>query len=427
MTYSVPSPETITRVVLDNGIRVMVYENFAAQSVVIKGLLNAGAIFDTPEQTGLAAITAWMLMRGTQKRDFDTINAALEDIGADLGISAGGHRVNFSGKALAEDLPLLVDVLSDALRHPTFPSDQAELLRGQIITSLQYSQTDTRYRAGRAFREMLYPSDHPYHRSVRGTLQTVPLLSVEAMRTFHQRTYGPNEMIVVVVGAVKAADAIAVVRERLEDWRNPDQTIDPPLPTITPNGKGKRMFVPLPGKSQSDIVMGVVGPSRYAPDYTPANLANSILGVFGMMGRIGEVVREQHGLAYYASSHIEGGHGPSPWSVSAGVNPANVERAVQYITAELRRIISEPVTDQELEDIQAYYTGYLPLQLEMNDGIATTLLNMECYGLGLDYLVNYHSRIYSLTKTDLLKAAQHYLNPDALVIAVAGPEAKQTE
>jgi zinc protease len=419
---SLPASHNITRVTLDNGVTVLVYENHAAQSVVLAGSLRAGSQYEDSTKNGLASFTTSALMRGTEQRDFDTINSALEDIGADLNISAGVHRTNFFGKSLAEDLPLLVDLLADMLRHPTFPPVQVERLRGEVVTGLQIRQQDSRYRANRAFYENVYPPEHPYHRSTRGTLDTVPMLQIEDMHAYHRRVFGPDGMIVVIVGAVNTADAVAIVRSCLEDWRNDDQPLALALPPVQPPKDTQRVFVPLPGKTQSDIVMGVAGPPRSAPDYHAAQLVNSVLGQFGMMGRIGQSVREDLGLAYYAGSSVEGGLGPGPWSVSAGVNPANVELALDRIIEELRRIVSEPVTGDDLADVQSYYTGHLPLQLESNEGIAGAILNIETFNLGLDYLLTYRDKIYSLTTDDLLRAARRYLHPDTLVISVAGPE-----
>lgn len=421
---SLPGPHNITRVALDNGITVLVYENYAAQSVVLAGSLRSGSLYEPPALNGLASITTRALMRGTETRDFDAINSALEDIGADLDIQAGVHRSNFFGKSLAEDLPTLTGVLADALQRPTFPSAQVERLRGEIITGLKIRQHDTRYRANRAFHELLYPPEHPYHRSVRGTLDTVPALSIEAMRDFHRTRFGPAGMIVVIVGAVPAADAIEFVRRAFENWGNPDQPDAPPLPAVPLPQQTRRQFVPVPGKTQSDLVLGTVGPARGAPDYYAATLANSVLGQFGMMGRIGDKVREELGLAYYAGSSLDAGLGAGPWSVSAGVNPANVEPALEAIVTELDRLIREPVSEQDLDNVQSYYTGRLPLQLESNEGIAGTLVNIETYGLGLDYLLRYRDTIMRLTREDLLAAARRYLNPNALVVAVAGPEAR---
>ena len=425
-TLSLPGAHNITRVTLENGTTVLVYPNYAAQSVVLSGSLRSGSLYEDPVDSGLAALTASGLMRGAARRDFDAINIALEDNGADLDVSSGVHRTGFYGKALAEDLPLLVDLLADVLREPTFPDVQVERLRGEIITGLKIRQQDTRYRANRAFSETLYPPEHPYHRSVRGTLETVPTLTTDKLRAFHRRTYGPRDMVVVVVGAVEPDTAIKTVRARFADWQNADQPAEAPLPPLPPLVETRRAFVPLPGKTQSDLILGVIGPPRFAADYQAANLANSVLGQFGMMGRIGQSVREELGLAYYAGSSLDGGLGPGPWSVSAGVNPANVDLAIERIVDELRRIIDEPVSEEDLQDVQSYYTGHLPLQLESNEGIAGTLVNIETYGLGLDYLVNYRATIRALTRDDLLQAARRYLNPDALVIAVAGPDGAES-
>ncbi|HYO88152.1 MAG TPA: pitrilysin family protein [Candidatus Limnocylindrales bacterium] len=418
---SLPNAQTITRVALSNGITVLVYPTFAAQSVVIAGHLRAGSLFEAPAQGGLASMTAFGLMRGTQHRDFFTLHDALEAIGADLGISASGHLASFSGKALAEDLPTLLDILADTLRAPAFPDAQIERLRGEIITGLKIRDQDTRYQANRLFDELLYPENHPYHHPLRGTLETVTTLTPAALRDFHARYYGPRGMNVAIVGAVDVDAAVEAVRTRFADWSNPDQPAPPALPEIPPASGVRRGLRTIAGKTQSDIALGVVGPSRFADDYQAAVIANSILGQFGMMGRIGASVREDLGLAYYAYSNIEGGLGPGAWSVMAGVNPANVDLAIGRIQDELRRLISEPVGAEDLADNQAYFTGRLPLQLESSEGVAGSILNMELYELGLDYLLNYRDLMMRLTADDLLAAARRYLDPERLAIGVAGP------
>jgi zinc protease len=421
---SLPSSQNITRVTLNNGITVLVYEKFDAQSVVLAGSLRVGSLFETAPQNGLAALTASALLRGGAKRDFNAINEALENIGADLDLSGNVSTTSFSGKSLAEDLPVLVDVLADVVQHPTFPEAQVERLRGEILTGLQYRTQDTRYRANRAFYEALYPEHHPYHYSTRGSVETVAKLTIDDLKQFHGKFYGADGMIVVIVGAVKADDALEIVRKQFENWTNVNQPEAPALPPLAPITIPKRQVVALPGKTQSDLVLGLPGPSRFAPDYQAASLANSVLGQFGMMGRIGRSVREELGLAYYAYSSLDGGFGPGPWSAAAGVNPANVELAIDRIREEIARLTREPVGEDDLADNQAYHVGHLPLQLESNEGIAYALRNIEMYGLGLDYLVNYKDMIYGLTRADLLTAANRYLDPDKLVVGIAGPEMK---
>ena len=417
---SIPNADNITRRQLDNGMTILVYENPAVQSVNIMGSIHAGGIYESPARNGLASLVGGALMTGTASRDFDRIHGALEDIGADLGFRGHLHKLGFSGKSLAEDLPTLIDVAKNALRHPTFPDEHVERLRGERLTWLQYSSFDTRYRASKAMREALYPQPHPYHYGTSGSEDSIATISAKDLRRFHSEQYGPRGMILVIVGAVKADDAVELAGEAFGDWRIDSQPGVRQVERPVENGCASRQIVVVPGKTQSDICMGVFGPPRLADDYVPAQLANSILGEFGMMGRIGKSVREEKGLAYYAYSRLGGGHGPEPWTVSAGVNPENVDLAIASVLEEVERLTSETVSDDDLADNQSYFTGRM--RLESNEGIASDIHGMQSFGLGLDYLANYEATVYQIGKDDLLRAAQRYLGAEDLVIAVAGPE-----
>ncbi len=419
---SIPNSKNITRSRLDNGITILAYENPAVQSVNIIASIHAGSIYELPAQNGLASLAAGALMTGTATRDFDQIHGALEDIGADLGFRGHLHKLGFSGKSLAEDLPTLIDVANDALRYPTFPDDHVERLRGERLTWLQYSNFDTRYRASKAMREALYPDSHPYHYGAAGSENTVKRIDASELRGFHAKYFGPRDMILVIVGAVNAENAVELASDAFGDWRNDSQPAVRQVERPARNGTSQQQLVVVPGKTQSDICMGVLGPARLAEDYLPAQLANSILGEFGMMGRIGKSVREEKGLAYYAYSRLGGGHGPEPWSVSAGVNPENVDLAIASVLEEIKRLTSESVSDDDLADNQSYFTGRMPLRLESNEGIASDIHGMVSFGLGLDYLANYKETVFRIGQDDLLAAAQRYLGAHDMVIAVAGPE-----
>ncbi len=416
-----PGADDITRQEMPNGIVVLVRENHDARSVVITGTVNAGSLLDPPGADGLSAFTTLMLMRGTTRRDFVTIHEMLEGSGASLSISGGVHSASFSGKALAEDLPMLVDLLADALCSPSFPAEHIERLRGQLVTGLKIREQDTRYRAEIAFRELAYPEDHPYRRRAGGTVESVQGITREQMVDFYQHQFGPQGMVVVIVGAVRTDEAIRCVEEYLGGWTNSHQVALPDLHEIPAVSEIREQHIALPGKSQVDLVMGRPGPSRRAEDWHAVSLANSILGVFGMYGRIGAEVREKRGMAYYSTSTLEGGLGPGAWRVIAGVNPVNVGPAVNAIRDEIRRMVQELVSTEELEDNKANFIGRLPLRLETNEGVAGSLLAIERYGLGLNHLRNYEAEIRAITAEDVLRAAQRYFSADAYALAAAGP------
>jgi zinc protease len=141
-----------------------------------------------------------------------------------------------------------------------------------------------------------------------------------------------------------------------------------------------------------------------------------------MYGRLGKAVRDAQGLAYYAYSSLAAGWGAGPWMVSAGVGPPNVQRAVDTILDEIRRLRDEMVSEEELDDSKSYLTGSMPLRLETNEGMAGYLLNVERYGLGLDYLDRYATLMSEVTAQEVQAVARTYLSPDAYALALAGPE-----
>ncbi len=227
-------------------------------------------------------------------------------------------------------------------------------------------------------------------------------------------------MVVVIVGAVEPAKAVAAVAGVLGDWENSDQREAPGLPELKPLRQTVRRHVPIPGKSQTDIVMGAAGPRRTDTEYLAASLGNSVLGQFGMMGRVGEVVREKSGLAYYAYSSLSAGVGPGSWTVSAGVNPSNVKKATDLIVKEFGKFVNNGVSRKELADSQANFIGRLPLSLESNSGIAGALINIERYNLGLDYYPRYPDLVKAVSPGDVIEVARKYIDPERLAIATAG-------
>jgi len=420
ISSSLPGPDDITRATLPNGITVLARANFNSPSVVISGYLHAGSLSEEDSKAGLASFTASALMRGTVPRDFQEIYDALESAGASLGYHGGTHTTGFGGNALAEDLVLLLDLLSETLRQPTFPQDQVERLRAQLMTGLAIRSQDTRQMAHLTFDQVIYKG-HPYARSDDGYPETVETISRDDLAGFHNSHYGPRGMVVTVVGAIEPDQAVTMVSEILGDWENPQQPNPPELPPLTPLPQSLTEKVTIEGKIQADIILGTPGPKRRSPDFLAAALGNNILGQFGMMGRIGEAVREQAGLAYYAFSSVSGGVGPGAWYVSAGVNPANIDTAIDLIRKEITRYVNEPVTAEELADSKTNFTGRLPLSLETNNGVASALVNLEKFELGLDYYERYAELVQAITAEEVLETAQRYLDPDRLGIAVAGP------
>ncbi len=422
-------PDTVARATLANGMVLLVYPNPSSPSVAVAAQHVAGAILETEEACGLAGLTADALNRGTATRSFMQFSAELDDVGASLNFGAGIEHGSFGGRALAEDLELLLRLAADGLRHPTFPDDEVERLRDQALTGIAHVEDNPGALADRRFRELLYGRANPYGRPDEGYAETMRALTSAALRDFHAAAYDPASLVLAVVGAVTPEAVRELAARYFEDWRGPSpgaagrqRDAIRSFDTAETMTGGVREDLDMAGKTQTEFALGWPGVRRLDPAYFPVMMGNYILGQLGLGGRIGAKVRDAQGLAYHATSHAEAAHARMPWTIRAGVNPANVSKAVASGLAEARRLAEEPPSEEELRLTKQAMVGSLPLRLERNGGIAGMLLTIETYDLGLDYLARYPGIVEAVTPDDVQQAAARLIDPDAYTLVTAGPE-----
>ena len=406
---------------LPNGIRLLGHFDPTSDAAVFDIRLAAGSIADG-SLPGLAAFTSRMLSRGSAGHTFAELNEELDSLGAAISAGAGREYADVTGKCLKEDAPRLVELIADLLLHPTFPDDELERVREQSLNGLKQVLNDTRAVAGQDLREMIYPEGHPYRHRALGTNESLRAITRDDLLRFHHDHFRPDQTIVAVAGGLEVEAAWTLIEDALGSWRAEGPTPVVDIPDVEPPVAVERHESTVPGKIQADIALGIPSMSRADPDYEALRMANMILGRLGMMGRLGASVRERQGMAYYASSSLGVGLGRGIWSAYAGVDPANIERAIESILEEIDKLRNEPVTDEELADAKSFLIGSLPLGMESSDSIADSALDIAFYNLGIDYVDLLPARIRALTTADVQSAAQRYLLTDRLAIAVAKPD-----
>src|SRR5665811_241818 len=410
------------RTTLPNGIVVLAQPRPGDPAIDGSFSIEAGQSATEDDRPGIASLLADNLNRGTEHRTFEQYNETVDGLGAMISAGAGRRTMSVDFHSLAEDLPTVLDLVGDLIRHPVFPEDELERVRRQTLTSLREDENDTGSVAGDAMRELLYPEGHPSRMPLEGTPESIESFSREDMVAYHRSHVGPSVTTVSLVGGIESIQqAVDELRRTFGDWRVEVPDIHPPHAIDAPS-ETRRDDREIEGKSQSNLVLAFPTLPRAHKDYYALNVANVILGQLGLMGRLGATVRDEHGLAYHVSSSLSAGTVNSMWSARAGVDPANVDRAVDGVLAELRRLQSEPVSADELRDAKTYIVGSLPLGLESLGGVTDLLLRIERFKHGLDYLDRFPDFINALTVDDLQRAAREHLDPDRVVIGVAGPE-----
>jgi zinc protease len=419
-----PSPsETrgLERTVLPNGVVILGQDRPQSQSVVLRVRMPAGSVRESSDTAGLAHLTARSLLRGAGGLTFDEINQRTDALGSSISVDAGREFIEARVRALSGDVPEMTRLLAEIVLNPDFPDDELARVRAEQLGTISELNHDTRATADRLMRGGVYPDPNPLGRRVLGTTETVSRLDRGIVREFHTTRYTPEGATIAIVGGLGGFErAVATIAEAFGAWQGAPATPDSYLESPQNDARVRR-DEEIPGKSQADLAAGLATIPRNHPDYYLLDMANLVLGRLGLMGRLGAEVRDKGGLAYYVFSQIEPRVDGSLWAARAGVDPANVERALTAIEAELARLRTSPIGDDELDDARSYSIGVLPLALETHDGMAATLLAIEQFSLGLDYLDRYPDIIARITREDVLAAAAQHLDPSRLAVGVATP------
>ena len=408
------------RTVLPNGAVVIVQETFFSPAVTISAAFRAGSLYEPDHRSGLAWFLGRVIDRGTSTQSADDIAGILDDRGVALKVSTNRHIILLSCTCLTEDFVDIVELIADVTRRPSFPQDQIDKRRVETITMIRQDADNPAVRASETLQSMLYGAGHPYGRPAKGSLDTVERFTRQALADHHAARFAPSTLALVVVGDVRTEEALAHVTRAFGDWSG-DPQADRAVPPVSKPAERRRVAIEMADKSQSDIAYGFTSITRLDPTYYSHWVMNMILGQFGLGGRLAENIRERQGMAYYAFSAFDPSLGPGPLVIRAGVDPQNVERAIEAIDAEVSGLAADGATARELAETLQYLVGSIPRMLENNSAIATFLQTAQFFDLGMDYDRQLPSLLASVTLDSVHAAARSVLDPSRASIAVAGP------
>ncbi|MBI4746571.1 MAG: insulinase family protein [Deltaproteobacteria bacterium] len=405
------------RIVLDNGMVLLLSERHTIPSVTINMLIKAGQVLEPSDRAGLAHITAGLLTEGTKKRSSSQIAEEIEFVGGSIGASGGDDSAAVNLTVLKKDLDLGLDILSDILTNPVFPEDEIRRKVRETKASIEKEKENPSAVAGKEFAKTVF-GDHPYGRPAEGLPETLDRIIRDDIVKFHAAHYIPNNTIMAVVGDVTEEEIVSKLNRYLKDWKK-REVVNPVFPPV--KSISRKIVKPINKKiTQANIVLGHIGIERENPDYYAAYLMNYILGGGGFTSRLMDNIRDNKGLAYDVHSYFAPMKYSGYFNVGVQTKNESAKVAIEEVLKEMERIRSAPVTDKELEDAKAYLTGSFPLKLDTNKKIAGMLTAIELFNLGLDYPDRYPKIINSLTKDDILTVARKYLNPDNYVMVVVG-------
>ena len=404
---------------LPNGINLLVIQNYKIPSVSIRLVFKDAGSFHDDGNPGIASITSELLTKGTKNRSAIQIADDVDFYGASLSSGSDWDGGYVSLSCLKKHLDKVIDVLADVVLNPVFSEEEINRLKEQRISSIIQGKSEPSVLSDKLFNKIVF-GKFPYSQPAEGTEESIKVLTKEQIQDFYTKHFCPNNLLMAFVGAISVDEALQIVNDKFQNWINNCSKEEQKQYEIHSDFSTKKVYIADKTEAvQSNIRIGHIGIARNNPDYIAVTVMNTLLG--GYFGsRINYNLREKHGFTYGARSSFSARTYAGDFSVDADVRNEVTDSSITLIIEELQRIVTEQVTDEELQMVKNYLTGIFPLQLETANAVATRVINLKLYGLPKDYYSRYISNILKLTKDDILNAARKYINPDNIYIIISG-------
>jgi len=408
----------IKRMVLSNGAVLLVSEQHQLPMVTIAMAFDGGSRRDPKGKEGLAHLTAESLAEGTKDLTAEQLNEKIDFMGSSIAVAAGQDYASAGMTSLKKYSADTLHLLATVLTAPALRDDDILRKRAEQLAELSSAEEQPSYIAERDFTKLLFGVDSPYGHLPTGGTDTVSKLTPNDVRNFYHQYYRLGGAIISVAGDVKTDEVKADLEKELQGLQGAVQPqATPPAPKVAP---GEHLTKIDRDVAQATLVLGFGGIERSNPDYYKLQVMNYILGGGGFSSRLVKTVRSEHGLAYSVSSGFEAALFPGSFRVVLQTKNRSANEAVKLVIENLHRIQQQPVSDAELESAKKFLIGSFPLKYDRLSSIASFMLQVELYHLGLDYADRYPKIIAAVTKEDVQKGAREYLHPDSFIlVAVA--------
>jgi len=398
---------------LDNGLKVIVVENHKLPRVSYQLTLANDPILEG-EQAGYVSMAGDLMATGTSTRTKAEIDADIDYIGARLNTSASGMFAS----SLKKHGDKLLEVMTDVLYNPSFPTEEFEKLKKQTLSGLESDKTDPNSMAANTAAVLNYGKDHPYGEVV--TTGTVENIKLESCKEYYNTYFKPNNAYLIIVGDIDEKEAKAKAEQYFGDWKQ-GEVPQPTYAMPTAPSETKVSIANKDGAVQSVIrVTYPVDLQPGADDLVKARVMNNILGGGIFSGRLMQNLREDKAYTYGARSQLSADDLVGNFNAYASVRNEVTDSSVTEFMYELRRLRDEPITVEDLKLVKSSMTGSFGRSLESPQTMARFALNTFRYKLPKDYYQTYLQRLDAVTIADVQAMAQKYIKPDNANIVVVG-------
>ncbi len=411
-----------------NGMKIIGTESQEIPIVTLQLNINGGHLMDAyaPSKSGLAQLTAALMNESTENYSSEKIQEELRKLGSSISVSASDNRTTVNVNTLKKNLTKTLELMEEILMKPKFDAEDFDRIKKQQIEGLKSSQKDPSAIANNVFRKLMFGEKHVYALPSSGDETTVSNITVEDVKEFYNKYYAPNLAELVVVGEVDKKE-IEHKLGFLKHWKKKDVKV-PSVPQARTMDKTKLFLVDKANAPQSEIRIGYVPDLTYdvTGDYFKSYLMNYPLGG-AFNSRINLNLREDKGWTYGASSNFTSDDNPGPFVASAGVKATATDGAVHEFMKEITNYYNDGITNDELTFIRNSIGQRDARSYETPRQKAGFLRRIVHYDLDKSFVKEQTQIIKTISKEEIDKLAQKYVNPKEMSILVVGDKASNIE
>ena len=415
----VPAPP-LSIASLANGLAVQVAPRAGVPLVTIRLVTRGGMSDDPASSPGLARLLASALREGTANRSGAELADLAQEAGGDLFSGAGPDSLTIAASGLAARVPLLLELVADLARNPSFPEEGVARVKHLAHEELETSESEPFFLAARAFARTLYGS-HPFG-TISPTAASIDAVEPGTLAAEAARRLRPERALLVVAGDVDAAAVHAEAARLFGDWRGAGEAPAFVPPPVAPAGPRRIEVLDRPGSVQANILVGNLGFPRTDPDAYPLELAMTIYGG-SFTSRLVQNLREARGYTYSPGAGASWLAGCGSVRSFAAVRNEVTGAALNEILYEMERMATTDVTDEEMERAFRRDAGSLAISLQTSGGVADELSRLWVLGLPPDEIGREVDELAKVTKADVRRAARRVFGTGAARIVAAGDAA----
>ncbi len=411
---------------LTNGTQVIMAPLKETQAVTVLVLVPAGSRYEQPATNGVAHFIEHLMFKGTDRRPTALdISKELDGVGATYNAFTGKEYTGYYIKIASQHLELGLDVLSDMLFASSFKKEEIERERGVILEEIKMYQDNPLLYIEDLFEQTIYQGN-PLGWSIAGEAPGFKKITRPQIITFKDRHYQPRNLLVVLAGQLDGAPAKKLLQKyfgtrpnHARDKKSTDFTKIKITPHTAPKINFRRQK-----SEQVQIALGFPAYQHNHPRHYALDLLSIILGG-NMSSRLFIKVRERNGLAYHIHAEANSYRDVGDFVIRAGVGQGNVTKALELISSELRDVLKNGVTEQELDRAKEFLKGKITLSLEDSAKIAEWYAQQRLFS---EHILNPEQKIahYNLVSSaDIQQVARQIFLPRHINLALIGPTYRQ--